>query len=451
MHASPRSLGADLDASPPSGARTALAFVPVCGGGDSLEWNAQEKLPPASCQKLLTGCAALDILGPDHRFTTRVLAERPPVAGTLDGDLYLVGGGDPFLVSERLWMLAGEVAARGVREVHGSVVAVGTEDSLLGSIRRREHTESPYASSVTRLGVNFGSVAFIVRPGDQAGTAADVATDPVSIPEVTIRNLVRTAPRGTEPAVTAARAREEVGEVWTLDGAVPVGAEPQRLYRSAEDPLRLGAALFSALLRQHGVRVGAPPRVLEVPPASAVLLLDFNSLPLGLLVRSMNTHSNNFMADCLLTALGTDTTAESGAARVRAWATARASFRSVPDVHDGSGLAVGNRVTAGDLARLLSWAHNQERVFPDLFASLPRPGDDGTLKKRFRDAPGPMLRAKTGTLGDSGVSSIAGYLDTRDGQRYAFCILQQAFPESKLTVADLRAREERWIREFISP
>jgi D-alanyl-D-alanine carboxypeptidase len=75
----------------------------------------------------------------------------------------------------------------------------------------------------------------------------------------------------------------------------------------------------------------------------------------------------------------------------------------------------------------------------------------GTLERRFRNGPAPALRAKTGTLGDHGVSSIAGYVDGPDDRRYAFCILQQASAASGLRVSDLREREETWLREFVAP
>jgi D-alanyl-D-alanine carboxypeptidase len=165
----------------------------------------------------------------------------------------------------------------------------------------------------------------------------------------------------------------------------------------------------------------------------------------------MNCYSNNFMADLLLVSLGEVDGCGSGSERVREWFAERVGVSPPPTIIDGSGLSVRNQTTARQIVRLLIWAHGQERVFPDLFASMPRPGGVGTLQSRFKGSIPPALRAKTGTLGNQGVSGMAGYVDHPSEGRFAFCILQQASRPSKTTITELRMREEHWLHEFVTP
>ncbi len=168
---SPASLAARLEREALSGTEVSVAFVPLCGGEGRVEFHPDLSLPPASVQKIVTSAAALDLLGPDHQFETRVLAGAPLRDGVLDGDLYVQGGGDPFLVSERLWLLAQEVAATGLRAVTGALVVDSRPVADLDSLRLAEGTDSPYAARVSSLGANFNSVSFLVRPAASTGPA----------------------------------------------------------------------------------------------------------------------------------------------------------------------------------------------------------------------------------------------------------------------------------------
>jgi serine-type D-Ala-D-Ala carboxypeptidase/endopeptidase (penicillin-binding protein 4) len=429
-----------------------VLFAPVCGTGETVELNASTALPPASVQKIVTSIAVLDLLGPDHRFTTSLLADQPPRDGVLDGNLYLRGGGDPFLVSERLWLFALDVGATGLKEVGGALVVDSTPVADLDSLRKAEKTDSPYAAPVATLGVNFNSLTFLVRPGARAGEPAAISMEPFPIPTVTVRGIVRTAPPDSTPGPVQAMGSGEggdEGETWTFQGAVIAGSPPSRVYRACKNPAMLAAGTFAGFLRERGIQV-PKVRAGAIPPG-AVVIAEFASPSLGFLVRSMNLWSNNYMADLLLADMAEVPSAAAGAARVGAWLRERVGMGEIPRIVDGCGLSPANRISADQIVHLLLWAHGQEKVFPDLYASFPRPGGEGTLARRFAKGGVPSLRAKTGTLGDYGVSSIAGYVDRPSGERYAFCILQQASRETGLRVADLREREEAWLREFVAP
>ncbi len=450
--ASPESLARLLlqEADPP-GIVSAIHFVPLDQPASAISRNADLSLPPASVQKIITSVAALDLLGPDHTFESRLVATGPIEDGVLRGDLILCGDGDPFLVSERVWILAHDAAAWGLREITGRILVETSLDAGLDSIRAIEDRESPYSSPVTTLGVNFNSVAVLVRPGAKEGDPAICAFDPCPIPGFDIISETLTVRPGQAKTLDARRFSLGTGETWKVTGSIALGAEPERLYRATLRPGLSAAGLLGCLLAREGVRLTGATGIASEPSIGRVIAR-LSSYPLGELIRRMNGYSNNYMADRLLLALGADTSSAAGARKVLAWSAGLGLTGPPLQVFDGSGLDPRDRATPRQITSILAWSEKSERIFADLFASFARPGGAGTMERRFRGIePPPSMRAKTGTLGDSGVSSIAGYIDAPGGGRYAFCILQQARPGDGLKVADLRAREERWLTEFSRP
>src|SRR4051795_9324820 len=109
------------------GARGSAYVLDLQTGQPLFQWRANTARPPASVEKLYTTSTALLRLGPDATFDTEALAGVPVTPdGTLDGDLWLRGGGDPTLTTARLDALAREIAGQGVTSVHGDVIGDGT-------------------------------------------------------------------------------------------------------------------------------------------------------------------------------------------------------------------------------------------------------------------------------------------------------------------------------------
>lgn len=448
--ASPESLQRLLSSTlPEQGVSVSLLFEPLVGDGQTIAFQQYYLQPPASVQKLVTTAAALDMLGPDHTFMTELMADKPIRHGRLNGHLYLHGDGDPFLVTERMWLLAHEARVAGLREVQGALVVDADRVADLDLIRGGEDAERTYAAPVSRLAMNFNSLTFLIRPAEIVGSPAVVWLEPFPIPRVSIDARVRTGVSGRGGGLKASRSRSGEIDIWTISGTVAVDSPPRRIYRAAREPALLAGGILAGLLGQQGIEIDAIRH--GKAPKYGLVIASLESLPLRSLVRSMNSHSNNFMADLLLVSLGEQGNGGSGCTRVEEWLDERVPVAPKPTVVDGSGLSVRNRTSAEQIVRLLKWAHGQEKVFPDLYASLPRPGGIGTLEKRFDDVEPPALRAKTGTLGDHGVSGMAGYIDHPTKGRYAFCILQQASAGSKVPIAQLRLREEDWLCEFVTP
>ena len=194
-----------------------------------------------------------------------------------------------------------------------------------------------------------------------------------------------------------------------------------RRSRFQSAPARYAAERFQVELRRAGVRVRRAARA-GVTPAAAVLLGEWASPRMSVLVRHTNRPSDNYMAETLLKALGADfgaggTTAE-GAAVASSHA---AQFGAAPTMVDGSGLSRQNRTTPRDVVELLDGMDDSDLAEP-MRTSLAVAGRSGTLVDRMRGtAAEGRCRAKTGTI--DGVSNLAGYCTSRSGARTAFAIL----------------------------
>jgi len=191
--------------------------------------------------------------------------------------------------------------------------------------------------------------------------------------------------------------------------------------RFQRNPPLYAAQRFERELERAGVTVRRAARV-GVTPAGAVLLGEWASPRMSVLVRHTNRPSDNYMAETLLKTLGADfgeggTTAAGAAVAQRE----AAQFGAAPTMVDGSGLSRQNRTTPRDVVELLVGMDAGELAEPMLI-SLSVAGKSGTLAKRMRGtAAHGRCRAKTGTL--NGVSNLAGYCRSRSGARTAFAIL----------------------------
>ncbi len=501
--ASPASLRRALesfDAGPEAkGLRYGVVFAPVAAPDEAaakapaphaadVTVRAHGELPltPASLAKLPSTAFALEALGTDFTFCTRVLAAGTQRGDTLHGDLVVIGGGDPFLVSERLWLLAREVRATGLTAVKGRLWVDGSwlspDNVDPARARDREVSDRPYAARLSALAVNFNAAAVRIGPGPRAGAAAVVDPDPIPGSYLRVDNRLVTGPAASaEQLAIRMLPVDGGGEVMQLEGTLPLGAAARVEYRSVSDPLAFSASMVRAFLGQAGVAVSGPT-VFAPAPAGSRPLVEFPSLPLRELVAKANRHSNNFMADQIALGLSafvapgadssagpqsdsvsntknTDSAADdrpAGAAsltRAGQWIAGRlretCGAGAETRLLDGSGLNPGNRLTAATLARLLSRAWTDLRVGPDFAASLAVPGQEGTLRSRFKDGDPPAIRGKTGTLSEPVVSGFAGYLEAGPGRIIAFVILMNAPADAGWDLARMKARQETWIREFL--
>jgi D-alanyl-D-alanine carboxypeptidase/D-alanyl-D-alanine-endopeptidase (penicillin-binding protein 4) len=382
------------------------------------ERNADFALIPASNLKIVTATAALSLLGPDFRYRTRLLRTgvlRPD--GTLTGDLYLRGAGDPSLDFARLNTIAADLRRLGVVRLAGRIVADASRFSgpPLGEGWQWDDESFAYSPQVSALCCDGNTLTVTVQPGEKVG---DVGRVSLASDYVRAVSTVSTVAGGARD-LDFDRVRGQ--NVVTVAGSIGATAAPATMRLTVEEPARYTASRLAQALAAVGIGLSSP-LVIEtgVTPPQAKLLLESPSRPLSDLVRTFMKSSDNLYGECLLRTLGAEKgsggSAVEGARVAQRWLETRALDTSGLVIADGSGLSRMSTLTARFLVALLA---DSSRTEPFVRA-LPVGGVDGTLKSRFTEVAG-KVQAKTGTL--TGVASLSGYVTTLAGERLAFSML----------------------------
>ncbi|MCB9662672.1 MAG: D-alanyl-D-alanine carboxypeptidase/D-alanyl-D-alanine-endopeptidase [Alphaproteobacteria bacterium] len=405
-----------------------IHVVELDTGRPVVAWRADEPMVPASVMKVVTAAAALDALGPGHLFTTEVWATGELVDGVLQGDLVFRGGADPTLTAERIWRLLLELRTLGLYRVAGDVVLhdryLQGDPVIPGWDNARDHDEGPsYFPPIGALGLDFGSLEIVVRPGPEPGTPAVVALELPAPGYVELEHRVTTGAERSRTRLELERVVSPGRLAFTVSGSVAAGASVRRFRRAYAEPTAYFAAVLRYLLPQVGLELDGQVRRGELAP-DARRLRSLSSPSLAAILMDTNKWSSNYMAETVLRALGAEVhglgTTDGGLQVVRAWLERIGVSPERVALANGSGLSRDTRLTAAQLTTVLRAAARDPRVGPELVSSLAIGGQDGTLRERFTEEP-QWVRGKTGTLAE--VHALAGFLLARDGRRYAFAIL----------------------------
>jgi D-alanyl-D-alanine carboxypeptidase/D-alanyl-D-alanine-endopeptidase (penicillin-binding protein 4) len=393
--------------------------------GDTLfSSNADVLLKPASIMKMMTTGLALERFGPDHTFETQVLRDRPINDGTLDGNLYLRGGGDPSL-SLRFWQgespmdaLARQIAAAGVKRVRGAIVADegAFETERIPHGWKSSYLMSAYAAPVSALSLNENLVWIVVRA---EGGRAVVELDPATTALPVTSNVRIVGGRGGR--ISAHRANGGI----VVNGTIGSTSGPRRYSLVVQEPPDFAAGALAASLRKAGIEVsGSITR--GATPRSATQVAEVRSLPLAHLVSYMNRESINHFAELLYRNAarekGGQASSSSAQEALRNMLAEKAGARRTDvRVADGSGLSEADSLTARAMVQLLSYAHRAPwgSVF---HASMPVAGESELMRRRMRSTPAHgNLHAKTGTTNT--VASLTGYVTALNGEVLAFAFI----------------------------
>jgi serine-type D-Ala-D-Ala carboxypeptidase/endopeptidase (penicillin-binding protein 4) len=409
--------------------------------------NADAFFMPASNAKLFTTALALATLGPDYRVRTAVASNGAlDENGVLSGDLVLIGRGDANLSNRKfpygkkeeregppekvLAEFAGTVAARGVKEISGDVIA---DDSMF------QHEQFPsgwlvddilwsYGAAVSAVAVNDNTFTLDLRPGAREGDPArydlGFAADFYSV-----ENSVLTSARGVEEKLAVAR--DPGSRLIHLSGTMPLDAQTRRLTIAIEDPAGYAASLLARLLESRGVKIDGHPRArhaadrAEDAAAPQTLLAERTSVPLSDEIRLTNKNSENLHAELLLLLAAHERAGARNYEDALKFASEFFKAAGIADgdvaLSDGSGLSRKDLVTPRAVVQLLRYAGTQP--WGELYRStLPVAGEDGTLSDRMKNTPAAgRVSAKTGTIGHG--NALSGYATTARGERLLFSIL----------------------------
>ena len=426
-------------------ARSALANADVGIDIRALESETQiykheetEALIPASNQKLLTSTVALSNLGIDFTYDTTVFGSSPiGENGVLDGDLWIVGSGDPSLTSERLADLAGDLKSTGLKKVTGNVYGDGTvfDDKVLGEGWSDDDLSFYYSPEIAGLNCDLNVISITVAPGEAEGDSPVITVNGLSTEEeqyVEMKSTVKTV--GEDGKASASFERRKGTNTIDLSGSAPVGSDPASVTVTIHDPIAFTAYRLALALADAGIEVSSAPTKSGKVPEGAKKLAASTSAPLGELLSSFMKPSDNLYGEALLKTVARDAnpderaSAEAGAEAFQAFLKKEGVDATGVNTVDGSGLSRQNTLTSKFLADLLTRNKNAfgAEEWKAYYDALPIGGVDGTIADRFKDSPAKgKVHAKTGSL--TGVSSLSGYLEAGDDTVYAFSILMNGF------------------------
>ena len=439
--------------------------------------NADAPMNPASVQKLITGAAAFEMLGPTYAFNTRVYIDGKFQAdsGVVSGNLYVKGGGDPGLNAEKLWLLVQHLRHRGIRRVTGDLIVDNTffDDVSLGPGFSEEESRS-YQALISALPVNYSSVAIHHRPGQAAGSPVHVDVFP-RVEGFKVNSTATTIEHGRPRLDVTTSLNNGVTQI-NLRGTMKTDEQPVYTYRRMWTTWESFGGAFRAQCADNGIKIEGKTAARRVPDTLVAkgAFYTFGGEPLTVFTKQMFKWSSNFVAEMLFKTIGAVRLEEpgtwpKGAKAVTEWWES-CGLSGKPLIINGSGMGgessilkrsarsrqehsasaqamdttelgafpaavdeaevaqatsstrIENLVSARQMVDLLTYVSKQKSYFPDFIASLPVSGVDGTLSSRFkRSKLKGVVRAKTGTINSIKVSTLAGYM-LLDDRTYAFAV-----------------------------
>jgi D-alanyl-D-alanine carboxypeptidase/D-alanyl-D-alanine-endopeptidase (penicillin-binding protein 4) len=383
-------------------ARVGVLVLDLVSGEEVFANRANEAFTPASNMKILTAAAALDRLRPETVFRTSVTTMAPVQDGVVKGDVYLVGGGDPGLVPESLFLLAMRLQSQGITRIEGDLVG---DDTLFDSMSRpagwpQRNFHRAFSAPFSALTVNYSAVGVRTVPTVPQNKVQVVVEPFADFFDVENRGVTSNRTRSIQISRTFRNGRN----VIRVSGYQPRGGGETSVVRSVENPTFYTLTGFRTLLRQQGIEVTGSLRS-GPAPEKARELTHYESRPLFQLVLDLNKYSSNVMAEMLLKTLAVQ---QNGAPTD--------NLR----ILDGSGLTEDSLLTPRVLVAALDRTWEDFEIRPEFWASLPVGGTDGTLRKRLQGI-GRRVRAKTGLV--RGAVTLSGFAYGPDDRPYAFSIL----------------------------
>ena len=479
----------DLIDTHPTAKRThvALKVIDLETGEVLFDQNSDKLFTPASNLKIYTSAAALDLLGPEYRWTTKVLTCDVHQDGVLKDGVFIEGGGDPMFDTVQLAAITAKLLESPDADFFGCDFGVATREGwdqvpLKGPGWMWDDDPDYYNMSIQSLMLNFNVIEFTISPGESIGSSVKVRSNPLvfrqrkdhGIP-IKDRNgtdyrLIYNTGNTTDSGRTNATIdRKPFDHYFFATGDMPIGSKSTTINASVHEPSDWICSVFIQQLVDQNANFSKFPRVVTVKPAEAAFHFNLSSEPSTLSIfrseeeRILVEHqgktnaeavkhflkvSENAVGEMLLLTLsekfgeGEQVSWPSGAKVISDWLVNTAgledgSFRLV----DGSGLSRYNLISADSSIRLLAYMKNESEHFEPFFdglpiyqVALPEGGKWGGVPVAEFDAE--RVFAKPG--GMSGVSTISGYVQTLDGRWLAFSLLGNGYIGSSAPVRDLR-------------
>lgn len=415
-----------------------VSMLAVTGDGDTLLCHDSGRLLiPASNMKLVSTALAMHSLGPDYRYGTGIGYSGTIEDGTLRGDLYIIGGGDPTIgsanpIATPLDTLFGEwmemISDTGISHIEGNIVGDGRFFSGMDG-----HPTWEVCDAGTYYGTGTSGLSFYENVQDFNVSAGEMTGDPVNIepgyPETPWMEFIYSCTTGKPGTGNSLYFYPDsfypCGE---MRGTFAVDRQPRTEHAANRFPEYTLAWYFWRFLADNGIESEEGPAdtgpvfgICAMPQDSLKIIGRTFSAPLSDIIAETNRKSNNLYAETLMKTLGKEYCGsgcyDSSYVAVRGLLeeTGVTGHRTI--IRDGSGLSRENLLSAEFLCDLLM-KMTLSPSFEDFFNSLPRPGGIGTLEYEMQSVPFSIkdrIRMKSGSMG--GVRCLSGYIIPETGAR----------------------------------
>ena len=414
--------------------REALAAVvvdaaPLMSGKSAplFSYRANAPANPASVMKLVTTYAALELLGPAYTWPTPVFVDGSIKDGVLTGNLIIQGRGDPKLVLERLWLLLRRVQAIGIKTITGDILLDRSAFALAGQNAGDFDGEPlrPYNAAPDALLINYKSLVMTFTPNvmpNYASSMASVSFEPPLANVQTQTSVPLTTGKDCSDYRGALMADFSDPSRIMFKGSYPLACGEKVWPIAYADPASYAERAVAGMWTEMGGKLAGRVRDGRAP-AGLKSAFEVTSPSLTEAIRDINKYSNNVMAQQLFLTLSLNqnpnqnqnpASFEASRTVLQNWWRERFGEQDVPVLDNGSGLSRQERITPQGLARMLQTAYISGAM-PELMASLPITGVDGTLRRsRSRVSQG-WAHLKSGSLRD--VTALAGFVHTPSGRR----------------------------------
>ena len=424
-----------------SDAAFSQSVVGICArtvAGETLvDINSEMMMLPASNMKLISTGAALHALGADWQFETSLGYDGVIEDGTLCGDLYIIGGGDPTLGSKDSIAVALDrtfaqweviLRAAGIRRIEGRIVGDGRffEGMAEEPTWLMEDAGTYYGAGTTGLMFYENMQSFSVSAGAKVGDPVNIKPYYPEVPWMEFRYECSTGKEGTGDMLYMYAS--DLAPVAEIRGTFGVDRAAKRVDCANKFPEYTCAHYFCNYLKKKGIACSGGPAadfastpcksagILPSDQASSLTLLGSTFSPtLDRIAFETNHASNNVFAETLLRILGKE---------FRGSASYDSCYVALNDileelavdtsrglkVQDGSGLSRQNYVSADFFCRFLD-AMTDSPVYGSFLASLPSPGGNGTLQYNMKGQPATLrerIKVKSGSM--NGVRCYSGYI-----------------------------------------
>jgi len=409
--------------------------------------QADMALRPASTQKLITTAAALNLLGPDFTFKTQVAYSGEIIKGSnyLDGDLYIIGGGDPTLGSKYFEETKGkqflsefytEIKNLGIDSISGRVIADARYYSwdLVPPTWSWQNLGQYYGAGPCGITVYDNCFSILFNTQNYGDTTQIAGTEP-QIPELFFNNSV------TADSITYDNAYvfgAPYSNRRTVNGELPLNRNNFRVKASMPDPAFVAALQLDSALRAGQIKIHQKPTTVRLLVEDGKGFSNINrnvfyeklSPSLIQIITQTNVHSINLFAEHCLMQIGKEMGAANqtvaSADSLMAWWQEEGMDIEGMSINDGSGLSQYNVVTPRQMVFVLSYMKNESNYYKEFYNSLAIAGETGTIENMFKGSSAEgNLRAKSGTV--TRAKAYAGYVTSASGREIAFSVVVNNF------------------------